>query len=287
MIRIRRPQTEPAALRKQRLAGLKRAFAALNKHGAGSDELKKALKAYDGGKATLFRAQHRKCAYCGRSTGLKGEPLEHVRPKKEAWRHLPGESPRVVEPGYWWLTWAWKNHLFACQSCNTGFKGNHFPLAAGSATLTGPTRPYPYKRLRPEHLDVAVESSLFVDPSAEDPLDHIAWRPVNPKQPKRMWIWSPEGLSDEGKATIKVLHLDALADDVASHLRSHALRHTEAICAHVDAGRFPEALADWLALGKDIARSRCHLAGPTWSALHHLVEAHRRTKASLPDLPRP
>lgn len=287
MIRIHRPQTEPAALRKQRRAGLKRAFAALNRHGAGSTQLKDALSAYDGGKATLFRAQHRKCAYCERRVGLAGNPLEHVRPKKEAWRHLPGQSPPIIDAGYWWLTWAWKNHLFACVSCNTGYKQNYFPLAVGSAVLTGPTPPYPYKRLRPEHLDVSVEPTSFVDPSDTDPLGHIEWRPVNQKHPKVLWKWAPRPLTDEGKATIKVLHLDELADDVAGHLRDHALRHTEAICAHVDAGRFPEALAAWKALGDDITRSNCHLAGPTWNALHFLVEAHRRAKANLPDLPRP
>lgn len=287
MIRIHRPQTEPAALRKQRLAGLKRAFAALNKHGAGSDELKEALKAYDGGKATLFRAQHRKCAYCERRVGFTANPLEHVRPKNEARRSLPGISPPVNEPGYWWLTWTWSNHLFACHSCNTGYKQTYFPLATGSAALAGPTYPYPYKRLRPEHLDVTVELPLFVDPSADDPLDHIAWRPVNPKQPKRMWRWDPVPKTAEGAATIAILHLRDLADDVAGHLRDNALARVEAICAYVDAGRFPEALADWHALGMDTARSECHLAGPTWSALHYLVEPHRRIEARLPDLPRP
>jgi len=84
-----------------------------------------------------------------------------------------------------------------------------------------------------------------------------------------------------------VLQLDKLADDVALHVRDHALRHTEAICADVDGGRFAAARRAWKALGADIARSRCHLAGPTWNALHHLVDPARRARARLPRLPRP
>ena len=210
-----------------------------------------------------------------------------MRPKKEAWRHLPGELPHVVEPGYWWLTWAWDNHLFACQSCNTGLKKSHFPLAPGTRPLVGPTPPYKYKRLRPDHLDTSVEQAWFIDPSRVDPLDHIVWRPANQTYPKRRWLWSPEGLTDEGKATIKVLHLDELADDVADHLRDNALARALEVCAHIDAGRRRPALAAWNALGRDVAGPTCHLAGPTWNALHYLVEPHRRAKAGLPDLLRP
>ncbi|MEO7329450.1 MAG: hypothetical protein ABI193_12780, partial [Minicystis sp.] len=242
MIGINRPRTEPAALRRQRRAGLATALAALNQHGIGSKELNVALNAYDGGKETLFLAQYRKCAYCERRTGMTAEPIEHVRPKKEAWRHLPQERPRVVEPGYWWLTWTWENHLFACQSCNTGFKQNYFPLAPGSRRLTGPVPPYRARRLRPEHLDGSVEKPWLIDPSSVNPLDHIEWRPVDPKQPKRRWIWSPAALTKEGEVTIKVLHLHELADDVADHLRDNVIARAEIICAHIDAGRQPQAL---------------------------------------------
>lgn len=289
MIQVRRPKTEPAALRKQRIAGLRRALAALNAHGAGSKELKGTLHHYDGGKASLFRAQHRKCAYCERRVGLAANPVDHVRPKKEAQRSLPGTSPAVIGPGYWWLTWTWENHLFACSSCNTGYKQNYFPLAAGSAPLQSPTRPYRYKRLRPEHTDVSLESTMFIDPSVTttNPLDHIEWRPVNDKLPKVLWVWSPRALTPEGDATIRVLRLDLLADDVTGHVRDNCLARAATICEHVDAGRHVDALQAWRALGRDVARADCHLAGPTWNALHFLVEARRRARANLPDLPRP
>jgi hypothetical protein len=287
VIRIRRPGTEPPALAKQRRAGLRRAFAALNAHGADSKELGETLDRYDGGKETLFRAQHRKCAFCERRVGFKGNPLEHLRPKAEAWRHMPGTSPPIIDPGSWWLTWTWKNHVFACTPCNTGYKQNYFLLAPGSPVLTGPVSPYRKKGLRPSHLDISVESPLLVDPSAEDPLDHIEWRPVNRAQPKRLWKWSPWHLSPKGDATIKVLHLSELADDVGDHVRDNVLARTESVCAHVDGGRHARALAEWRRIGRDLVRSHCHLAGPTWNALHYLVDQPRRTAANLLIPPRP
>lgn len=287
MIFIRRPPAEPRALARQRRDGLGRAFAALNAHGTGSQELLDTLYAYDGGKARLFRAQHRKCAYCERRVGLKGNPLEHQRPKKQAWRHLPGISPRVVEPGYWWLTWSWNNHLFACTSCNTGYKQSYFPLAPGSAALTGPTPPYQNKRLRAEHLDTSVEQTLLVDPTAEDPLDHIEWRPINRGQPKQLWKWAPSPLTDKGRVTIAVLQLGTLADDVGDHVRNHVLTCTDAVCSHIDDGDHPAARSRWRAIEHNLVRSSCELAGPTWNALHYLVDAPRRAAANLAIPPRP
>ncbi len=288
MIRIHRPRAVPLALRAQRKAGLARAFDALNLHGVGSQELNEALSQYDGGKQTLFKKQHRKCAFCGRRVGFKGNHVEHFRPKREVHRHLPGATPRVVESvGYWWLTWSWSNQLFACGSCNTGHKQNYFPLAPASAVLMGPQAPYHRKRLQPAHEDLSVEAALLVDPAAEDPLDHIEWRVVNPAEPKGLWKWSPHPLTSRGDVTIRVLGLLAQADDVAAHVRDNLRARTSAICALVDAGNHAAARADWLQLGRDVASPQSELAGPTWNVLHILVDAVRRTAAALPVLPRP
>ncbi len=267
---------------------MKRAFKALNAHGEGSKQLKEELEPYDGGKETLFLGQHRKCAYCDRRAGLEGNHVEHFRPKREAWRHLPDDKPRIVDPvGYWWLTWTWSNHLFVCASCNTGFKKNHFPLAAGSPSLSGPKAPYPHADLQPQHENVAIESALLVDPSVEDPLDHIEWRLVNPTEPRSLWKWNPAGLTPSGEATIKVLGLVALAYDVGAHVRDNLMARANEVCDLVDGGQPVIALQRWLALGKDVAGSHSTFAGPTWNALHVLVDAPRRAAASLPDLPRP
>jgi hypothetical protein len=132
-----------------------------------------------------------------------------------------------------------------------------------------------------------VESPLLIDPSAEDPLDHIEWRPVNRSQPKRLWKWSPAPLTPQGDATIKVLRFAELADDVGDHVRNNALRRSESVCAHIDAGRLTTADAEWRALGSDLVRSDCHLAGPTWNALHFLVDSTRQARGHLAPLPRP
>jgi hypothetical protein len=152
VIHVWRPKTEPRALAKQRRAGLRRAFAALNAYGAGSNELDETLVRYDGGKMVLFLAQHRKCVFCGRRVGFDGSPVDHMRPKGAAWRHLPGTSPSIIDIGYWWLTWTWENQLFACTPCNSAYKRSCFPLDAGSPVLAGPVAPYRNKRLRPSHL---------------------------------------------------------------------------------------------------------------------------------------
>jgi len=39
--------------------------------------------------------------------------VEHLRPKSV----------------YWWLAYCYDNHVFACQICNEGFKGDRFPIA--------------------------------------------------------------------------------------------------------------------------------------------------------------
>ncbi|MFJ5303810.1 HNH endonuclease [Streptomyces sp. NPDC088350] len=72
------------------------------------------------------------------------------------------------------LTFDWLNHLLACSSCNSIQKGNRFPLAADG-------------------------SPLLVDPTAEDPLDHL--RLVLP-------VGTYRGLTDRGQACIEVFGLN-------------------------------------------------------------------------------
>ena len=54
----------PTKLQQARGRGLKRAINAFNEFGPGSKQLGETLKGYDVAKEALFRAQHRKCAYC-------------------------------------------------------------------------------------------------------------------------------------------------------------------------------------------------------------------------------
>lgn len=286
MIRIHRPAAEPARLTQQRERRLPRAIKALNGSGAASKALKDTLKDYDGGKKQLYLAQRRKCAYCERRVGFGSNPVEHFRPKREAWRHQPGKTSDIDGTGYWWLTWTWENQLFACPTCNGSHKRNYFPLAT-AARLGGPSAPYPHDHLLPAHTALQAESPLLVDPATEDPLDHLDWRPVNPGEPKKLWKWAPLGLTPRGEATIELLGMDELADDVGDHLRDHVVSRAEEICRLVDAGDVGSAVAGWAALANDVVRSDCLLAGPTWNALRFLVDEPRRIRAALALPPRP
>ncbi|MFD3583281.1 HNH endonuclease [Streptomyces sp. NPDC058683] len=74
-------------------------------------------------------------------------------------------------------TFDWLNHVLACSFCNSNQKRNRFPVADDG----GP---------------------LLVDPTAEDPLDHI--RLVLP-------LGTYRGLTDRGRACIEVFGLNARA----------------------------------------------------------------------------
>lgn len=101
---------------------------------------------------------HERCMYCGDS---QGTDIDHFEPKSLAPLR----------------TFDWLNHLLACSSCNSGQKGNRFPLAADG-------------------------SPLLVDPTAEDPLDHL--RLVLP-------VGTYRGLTDRGQACIEVFGLNTRA----------------------------------------------------------------------------
>jgi 5-methylcytosine-specific restriction endonuclease McrA len=65
------------------------------------------------GKNQLRKESFGKCAYCEGPTDLVAYgDVEHFRPKSV----------------YWWLAYCYDNHLFACQICNQGFKGDRFPI---------------------------------------------------------------------------------------------------------------------------------------------------------------
>jgi hypothetical protein len=74
-------------------------------------------------------------------------------------------------------TFDWLNHLLACSFCNSNQKRNLFPTASDG-------------------------SALLVDPTAEDPLDHL--RLVLP-------LGTYRGLSDRGRACIQVFGLNTRA----------------------------------------------------------------------------
>ena len=110
-------------------------------------------------KDVLMKMHHNKCCYC--ETKLHTSAylhVEHFRPKA-AVRQSRAENNEF--PGYYWLAYCWENLLLACFDCNTTHKGTLFPLED------------PAERARSHNDDLRKERERLVDPSEEDPRDHI------------------------------------------------------------------------------------------------------------------
>lgn len=134
---------------------------------------------YGSVKDTLFQMQYAKCCFCESviDAGFPGD-VEHFRPKKEV-------TEDKSHPGYWWLAYEWSNLLLSCNRCNRAFKKNHFPLTESSV------------RAKERGDDLATEEPLLIDPSSEDPNEHIGYR-------EHMLV----GKTERGKATIELLGLN-------------------------------------------------------------------------------
>lgn len=266
MIRVERGP-EPAALAAARARLLPRVREIWDREGA-TPALKDALTGYDPGnvvKDTLFAKQHRKCAYCELRQGMKSQPIEHFRPRKEAWRHLPDDGQRHIDhERYWWLCWTWENLLFACGTCNgSGRKGNYFPLHPSSPPLP------------PKSIDTSVEAPLLLDPSAPgfDVRTHLRWRPVQRTDHPRRWRWQLDSLTPEGRVTRKILGLERLADHVGDHFRRTVWPRFESavdrLCQRTGV-TIRELMAAWDSLCRDLARPEATLAAATWFMLDAL-----------------
>ena len=86
-------------------------------------------------------------------------------------------------PGYYWLAFDWENLLVSCEKCNTN-KGSLFPLEDPDA------------RARNHRDDWSSEAPLLVDPSNEDPREHIRFRGA-----------AVEPITRRGQKTISVVGL--------------------------------------------------------------------------------
>jgi HNH endonuclease len=70
-------------------------------------------------------------------------------------------------------TFDWRNHLLACSTCNSQFKRDRFPVDQNG-------------------------QPLLIDPTTEDPFDHLRWT----------WIGEYVPLTDKGAATIETCGLN-------------------------------------------------------------------------------
>lgn len=281
MIRVQR-SPEPTALTTARARRLAAAMQAYAGRSGPSPELSETLTGYDARsvKETLYADQHKKCAWCERRRDFSSSPIEHFRPKNGAWRHLPGESSQISREHYWWLTWTWENLLFACQRCNDqGHKANYFPLVAGTAELPAPRSPLPAV-LPAAHFDLSAEKPRLLDPALDTFLDHVRWVPSNTHQARRLWTWSPRARTERGAATIKILKLEELADEIQQHLVDHVLQGVEDVEQHLRGRRTRQASERWDAVLRLLEPDRSFTSA-TWCALTRWVDDSAQLRAAL------
>ncbi len=125
--------------------------------------------------------QHGKCAFCeSKIKHIAHGDVEHFRPKA-GWKQRRDDP--LTQPGYYWLAYTWENLLLSCKICNQREKKNLFPVATSF-------------RARTHKDDVADERPLFIDPSKDEPSEHIGWR-----------RWTPVHRSERGRVTIQELGL--------------------------------------------------------------------------------
>lgn len=179
MIRIVR-SNEPRGHAARALAALARLREAVANRGGqpSRDDLEGVYK-HDDVRQALWQMQHGKCAYCEREIEIAWDPVEHYRPFAR----------------YWWIAYSWSNLLAACNGCNSGGKGDKFPLAEAT------------KRLQPEDAPPGDEIPLVLDPTSrqagDDPEAHLTFV----RDPLGEWIIAPRNGSPQGKETIEVCKL--------------------------------------------------------------------------------
>lgn len=162
MIRFHRPEQAPEILRTK---GVTRRSSLASKLDADPDaklSFDSAVYGDSSVKDVLLRAQNAKCAFCEqRVHECKYVDVEHFRPKGEV---RQSRASAALDRGYWWLAYEWSNLLLACEHCNSDHKSTLFPLAN------------PAQRARNPGDDLSAEQPLFIDPSREDPLEHLRFR---------------------------------------------------------------------------------------------------------------
>lgn len=163
----------------------------------------------------LYRMQHGKCCYCERS--LDRGTIDHYRPKGAVYQN-PGD--RVSTRGYYWLAYTWENLLLACSECNTRFKRELFPLADPAVRVWH----HSGAEKLPEELP------LLLDPTLDDPEEHISFR-----------AFTPVARTRRGRETINTLHLDSAFLETQ---RERILSSIETLCVILDVSRRGMAVAE-------------------------------------------
>lgn len=108
---------------------------------------------------TLTERQFNKCCFSEAKFSGDNSHVEHFRPKA----YVETTNPKgKLYPGYYWLAYEWSNLMLCKGIINCSYKRNFFPLIDEA------------KRNR-THKDNFVEESVLIDPSTEDPRNHIGF----------------------------------------------------------------------------------------------------------------
>jgi uncharacterized protein (TIGR02646 family) len=189
MIRLDRSTLQaPAALTTNGGAELSRLRGLIGTRALTSDDFKRSVYAAPAVQELLWASQHHKCCFCEKPVERAYASVEHFRPKT-----IARNADRSTSVGYWWLAYAIENLFYACMNCN-GPKNDWFPLRRGTPRLAPEQRPWA----------VGVnEQPLLIDPSREDPEEHLTFvrHPVHRG-------WRIAGRTTRGEETIRRLTLD-------------------------------------------------------------------------------
>ena len=205
MIRVNKPAIPPTELAKG--AALVRAHEAMrladpSAGASGKRAFKFEKKIYGAAnvKRALRSAQHDKCCYCeGKFAAHASGDVEHFRPKTCVQQEKGGP---IEYPGYYWLAYDWSNLYYACELCNRVGKRNLFPIVD------------PTQRRR-SGSDRKQEVPEIIDPGGPlDPREHIKFNGA-----------APEGVTELGRKTIRILGLDR-GDLTTARLEHLAVLHT-------------------------------------------------------------
>lgn len=212
----------PAVLTAEGSAG-RAELARVRAHMASPDTRAKAFafSAYsdDGVKFALHALFHGKCAYC-ESYYYAQAPVdvEHYRPKGKV-----ADAPD--HPGYWWIAMAWDNLLPSCVDCNRRRFQQVPPRPEGLEALF--LAPAPEKggvklgkqdlfpvagtRAAAETDMLAAEEPLLLDPTRDDPAQHLAYH-FGGGEPLALIlpVVGADGPSAKGLASIHVYGLNRL-----------------------------------------------------------------------------
>lgn len=252
MIRIRRGP-EPAALKPVRDAELKRIRPIATLGPVSSETIGKRYRIV---KEDLLRAQHHKCCYCEKPyLEASHNDVEHYRPKGRADR-----GAGFPNHGYWWLTWTWANLIVACPVCNRAEKNDEFPLDKGSTALLAEERP------------PGVELPLLVDPSRENPMQHIQFRRVALKG-KEQWLPTPTSGTLKAFKTIEVLGLNrpALLEFFEIHVKQTVEPVIDRLSGEIASGNQSGVQKLWREQAVVLTEPDRGFAALSYDALDHFV----------------